>query len=182
MLLFTDDEFLPENREDPRYEEILNLTYKHISFGGNLNSISDIVGRSYPEVFAWMEGNPDRKEILAKAMKNREIWMQAEIMDFLKEISFVDIKKIYDDTGNVRPLNKMPKDITRSIESIKKSLDKKGNISTEIKLHDKLKAIKLLGSQMGMFEKKLSVRGGLTLEQLLEKSMDVGEEPKAIEA
>jgi len=108
------------------------------------------------------------QEAIAAAMKKREVRTeitQDRVLRELAIIAYSDIKNhldIDENTGAVRSkgFDNMPKDSSRAIESIsedrviKENAD--GNSTTvydkfKFKLHDKIKALELLGRHLGMF-------------------------------
>lgn len=89
-------------------------------------------------------------------------------------IAFVDLARAYDPEGNLLPLNRIPEDVRRAIaavdvfeEFLGRGYDKaKIGHTKKLKLHDKLKALELLGrwKELALWKDSLEVddpnRGG----------------------
>lgn len=75
-------------------------------------------------------------------------------------IGFYDIREIFDNQNNLKGIRELTGDSSRAIASIEIEVDKIGTreISTtkKIKMHDKIRALQLIGSHIGMFKESTS--------------------------
>lgn len=59
----------------------------------------------------------------------------------------------------VKPSKSLDKDVTAAIAEISESCDQHGKVTTKVKMHDKLGALKLLGQHLKLFADKLELSG-----------------------
>lgn len=59
----------------------------------------------------------------------------------------------------VKPSKSLDKDVTAAIAEISESCDQSGKVTTKVKMHDKLGALKLLGQHLKLFADKLELSG-----------------------
>jgi len=95
----------------------------------------------------------------------RTLITQDRIVNELEKMGFADVKEILNVKNGVIEIKNMDSIAnSASIESIKQETYYDKGIGqevtrTEIKMHSKLQALKMLGEHLGMFTKKLEVKG-----------------------
>jgi phage terminase small subunit len=102
------------------------------------------------------------------------------ILEELMRIAFFDIRDVlsWTDTGVAFiDSTKIDENAARAISEIKETANNFGG-SRSIKMHDKLKALELLGRYAGMFKEQVEVTNKTTHEVIIEK---IEEEKKLIE-
>lgn len=83
---------------------------------------------------------------------------QLKVLKELAHIAFADIRKLYDDQGQLRPVNTLTDDMAAALmcvdvfEVISFDGIKVGE-TKKIRMNDKIKALELLGRYLGLFEK-----------------------------
>lgn len=83
-----------------------------------------------------------------------------EVECLIRDIAEVDILHIFDEDGNIRPLQDMPPHARKAIKVIKKTEHSFGDIqtvTTTVELWNKNDMIKLLGQYKKMFSDKLEI-------------------------
>lgn len=108
--------------------------------------------------------NPDVQKLLREAMservKNLEV-TQENVIRELAAIAFSDLKHVASWTGDtliLKPSEGLDPTHSSAIESVGHSHTKDGG-SIKIKLHNKTRALELLGEHLGIFKRELSLPG-----------------------
>ena len=118
--------------------------------------------------------NPEIKEYIDKRIKDREKRTEITQDIVLEELKRIALAKPTDffeveDMGqykqvNIIPTKDIPDDKVGAIASIKQ-----GANGIEVKLHDRLKALELIGRHLGMFNDKLEINGKINSIDTLSK-------------
>ena len=149
----------------------------HVSSGGSLIELCKIWDVFFHRINSWIYAN--HKDEYELAIKSSTEYLIQRVRDEIKLIGTVDIRKAYDQAGNLLPPSKWPDDLACAISSIETSeLCAQGEKIADvrrIKLWDKLKALELLGKNLSMFVDKHEVTGRVTLEDIVSKSLQGGE-------
>ena len=171
--------------------EFLGVICDHVSMGGSLIDLCEVWGVRYSEVLKWLNdvGHVERRRGYDSAVADGVEWVKAEVVRELKGIGMVDIRRAYGENGELLPMSEMPADLARAIAgvNVKEEFDSEGNKTGEIKtvkLWDKLRALELVGKQVGMFVDRREYKHVLTLEDLVAGSMEqvIDITPKPAEA
>jgi len=103
-----------------------------------------------------------------------------QVIDELARIAFFDVGQLYNDDGTLKEMSQLGSEITRAIHSTKQRIEKQGQDKEdwaeikEIRTHDKLKALELLGKTIALFtdvsKTELSGAVGVTFQ------IDLGDE------
>lgn len=112
--------------------------------------------------------NTNIQNYIDEKMKEREkrtAITQDMVIKELARIAFLDIRKIYDENGNLRNIQDIDEDTVKAISSIEtleeyngygENREKIGD-TQKVKIVDKIKALELLGRHLGIFNDKLDV-------------------------
>ncbi|MED0758654.1 terminase small subunit [Aneurinibacillus thermoaerophilus] len=106
-------------------------------------------------------------EAIAKAMAERSkrtSVSQDRIVEQLAKIAFADLKDYVEWDKESIALKDSDEVDGSVIQSITETVLPKGGVKKEIKLNDKLKALKLLGKHLGMFKDNVSVNADLNIQ------------------
>lgn len=158
-----------------RNENTLSEIVTWIGEGRTLREYSMAYGANHAQLFVWIMRDAKRREEYDAAVKLRDEYLRQNVIDELRNISTLDVSQAYDHNGDPLPMDKLPTSLKKSIQSIKKVIksdDRGETITTEIKFFDKIKAINLLGKELGMFSNKVEVSGKVSLESLIGESFD----------
>ena len=134
---------------------------------------------------------PDIRELVAEGQKEimeRTQTFQDNAVAELKIVGFSDLADFLTvkDGGIVeqKPFNELTKEQTKCIKKIKQTVRSSHSADgtilhqtavIEIELHDKLKALELLGRHLGMFNDTLRLEGALPLQIFFEVAPPVGD-------
>ncbi len=132
---------------------------------------------------------PDIRELVAEGQKEimeRTQTFQDDAVDELKVVGFSNLADFLTvkDGGIVeqKPFNELTKEQTKCIKKIKQTVRSSHSADgtilhqtavIEIELHDKLKALELLGRHLGMFNDSLRLEGALPLTVVFEVAPQV---------
>lgn len=115
-------------------------------------------------------------EIQAPALRRAEVTVE-RLAEELGHISLHDLSDVLETRGSKvflrKKLGDLPKSVTAAISSIRSTKD-----GIEVKFHDKLGAINLLGKHKGMFKENINLTADQTLADLVMASFGI-EKPKA---
>lgn len=170
-------------KADPLNEDEI---FAHLANGGSLIGWCEVKDVRYSDILIWMNDTDERRKKLTSGLEYQTQWMIDRIIDEIKMISLIDLRKLYDADDVLLPVSKWPDDVARSVAGI--DVDEIWETEEEggrrrkvqvgqtkkIKLFDKLKALEMLGRKLGQFVQKHEVSGKLTLEDLVTGSQKDG--------
>lgn len=109
---------------------------------------------------------PDIQEFIAERMKDRENRTQItqdKVLKELAKLAFFDIRKIYDDSGNLIPITELDDDSAAAIVGIDvvevkvgDSENREVEYTKKLKLADKRASLVDIGKHLGMFGDKVT--------------------------
>ena len=109
-------------------------------------------------------------EFLQEAMKKRSERTEItadRVLEELGKIAFSDLKKVmqWDEDGEIslRPMDEVDGTILSEISETINETEFNTRRTRKVKLHDKMKALDLLGKHLGMWTEKLDVTGDLSV-------------------
>jgi len=76
-----------------------------------------------------------------------------QVLNEFARIGFSDIRKLFDERGNLVPVKELDRDTAAAIASFKVRLNANGDQIAEVKLWPKLAALESLSKHLGLFEK-----------------------------
>lgn len=164
--------------EDP---ELLSKICKHVSSGGSVISLADLWQVSFGELMGWIRLDKDRSTRYEMALKDRQEWMFERVIQELQDIATLDIKDIFESDGRLKPIDQWPKAARAAVVGVEvvEEFDGRGDerIQTgwnkKVKLADKIKALELIGRNLGSWTDKIEHTGTLTLEDIISGANDV---------
>lgn len=154
--------------------------------GGSLIKLAETWNIRYSDILLWVHADELRKKLYHEALDARNEWTVHRLLDELRSLSFINARLLFDENHALLTPDKWPDDICRAISSIEvdeiwdedagfEAGGKKKKVqigeTKKLKLYDKLKAIELLGKDLGRFISKHEVTGKLTLEDLVTGSL-----------
>lgn len=147
----------------------------HISNGGSVLTLCSMWNIGYADFVRWLNADQDRVKKYMAAGEIQKEWAINRLLQEIRSISFIDIRKIFNDDHTLRPPSEWPDDIAAAISSIEvdeieqwdgEKKEKIGEMK-KIKIFDKLKALEMLGKDLGRFINKHEISGKMTLEDLV---------------
>jgi hypothetical protein len=153
--------------------DLLHSICRHVANGGALTELAVKWGVDYGDLAVWIHADPTRETVFRKAEKMRLEYVVERVLHVLRQISFADIKKLYDENGRLKNPQDWDDDISSAVASID-SMELDGELDGEIKkvkLWDKLKAIELIGKNLSLFIEKKEITHSMKLEDLVHASI-----------
>jgi len=152
----------------------------HVANGGGLPKYCQDVDIRYSDALKFIDADKQNRRVpYEAALKDRNEWEIESILAELRKIASIDIREAFNSQGGLKPIQDIPPDVARSIQSIKISeiwemqgvgKDKEkvqiGEVK-EVKFWDKIKSLELLGKKLAMFIERHDHKVGVTLEDLV---------------
>lgn len=162
-------------KQDP---ETPDKIYRHMANGGSLITYASMMGVDFCDVLKWLSN--EHGKVYDDANEALRQWEINRLLHEIKAISFVDIRQIFNEDHSLKSPSEWPENVAASLSGIdvaeiwdtepdadgKKRKVQIGEIK-KIKLFDKLKALEMLGKDLGRFATKHEITGKLTLEDLV---------------
>lgn len=158
--------------------------YKHIANGGSPIDLATMWKIPYSELMHWVHKSPTRKQMYEDAITAQAEWAVRRVLQEVKRIGFADIRDAYTDDGRLKEMKDMPAEVAAviaGIESIEyfegsgKEREQVGWIK-KVKFWNKLDAIKMLATNLGMLVERVEHTGRVSLESLITESLVVKKE------
>ena len=153
--------------------ETIDYICVQVANGGSLLAICEERDIRYSDAVGWIYFKRESQIKYEQALNARGEWMAQKVLDEVRRIGTVDIRRAYDDDGKLLDVKEMPEDVARCIQSVVVTDTKEGQRVT-IKLADKLRALELLGKQVKLFTDRLEIHDK-TLEDLVRESYEQDE-------
>lgn len=178
------DESLRERTERVKADpDTIEEIFQHLANGGSLIAWCEVKKIRYSDILWWMNIDPERKKKLEEGLDAQQQWAVHRLLQELRSISFIDIRKIFDDDHALKPVKEWPPEVAAAIAGI--DVDElydyedgkriKVGKTKKLKMFDKLKALEMLGKDLGRFVQKHEINGKLTLEDLVTGSKKDGQ-------
>ncbi len=157
----------------------------HVSNGGSLIGLADALNVRYGDLYGHIVRDKARNEAYLAALAAREEWEKEYIMSDLRARAAFDIRKLYGDDGQLRPLSEWPADAARFVEEITtddlfeghgKEREKVGE-TRKVKLESRVKNKELLMRARAMLVERKEITVGLRLEDIMAAAHDLAPAP-----
>ena len=133
----------------------------------DLNATQAAIRAGYSIKTAHIQGsqlirNPKVSACIQEAMDyraKRTAITADRVLAEIGKMAFANTQELYDEDGNLIPVQNLPPDIAAAIHSVKISMGPQGTMLQEIKLHDKKGSLELLGKHLVLFTEKREVTG-----------------------
>lgn len=164
-------------------EALVDLVCGHVAGGGTLIDLAELWSVPMGRISSWVRAEPGRSKRYDGALLDQNDWYIQVLRRELQRLALVDIRRLYNDDGTLKPISEWPAEVAAAVVGIEteqvktQRASKTGDFDVEedevttvkkIKLESKLGTIKALGLEFGMGKKVLEVNGKLTLEDLLD--------------
>lgn len=155
---------------------------RHVASGGSLIELCETWDVRYGDMVTWINGDKGRGDQYNNSMNARNEWAREAVLLELRRIGHADIRKLYDDDGNLKDPSEWPTEVAKFVSSIEvnelfegsgKDREHVGYIK-KVKLWNKEKALELLGKNIKMFTEVHAHSGQITLEDLVQQSKNNG--------
>lgn len=109
--------------------------------------------------------DPEVLKAIKRRLRRMEI-TQERVVQELAALAFVDIADMFDEEGKIKNIKDVKEEVRKAIKSFESIRDEKKR-TRRFAMHDKLKALELLGKYLGVFKEKVEVDTGPKLEEIL---------------
>lgn len=137
-----------------------------VSDGGTVAAYCSNNRLSYRHVRGWFKENEHRTSKLTDARSARDELRAQYLMSMVTEIASFDPSQIFDDAGNMLPVQQWPQSARAALGAYE--TDKLGQ--PKVKFVNRLDAAKMAGRELGIFKEKVTVEGKLTLADLVSQA------------
>ena len=105
-----------------------------------------------------------------KARSERTEITQDMVISELAKIAFFDIRKLYDETGNLIAIQKLDADVAAAIGGVDVVASVDNSVTTKLKIIDKKGSLELLGRHLVLFTDKTEVKhsGEVSIREILD--------------
>lgn len=126
----------------------------HVSAGGLLIECAETLGLEQHDLSRWIMSDPDRRALYdAACLDQAELW-RADVRERVRAMGRTDIRQVLDpETGRVLPPEEWPAAAAVAVREVKQS--RLGDLT--VKLVDPLRALELLGRDLGLFKQRVDV-------------------------
>jgi len=153
--------------------EFLDDLCDRISDGDTLSDITREMCVKFRWMYAWLNDPefPDRKTKFNEAENARDAMSREDIVGQIHRLANVDVRQLYDDSGNLLPVHKLPDAIAKGISSIDMTENERGEVTKKIRFVDRGQMLSLGGRRQRMFVDKVEMTGQMSLEQAVMESV-----------
>lgn len=150
----------------------------HILNGGCLSTLASLWDVHYADIVVFVQDTDDKKKRYVDALQARNQLTLAKLLHEINKISFIDSRKLYNDDGSIKKPSEWPDELAAAVAGVE-VVEIAGGVGClkKVKLYDKLKALEMLGRDLGRFVQKHELSGKVTLEDLVTASQ---QEDKAV--
>lgn len=150
----------------------------HVANGGDYITISQTKGIAFSDLYTWMNAEVSRGEAMAKAERMRVEWVRQRVLNELRCMALTDLRDAFTADGQMKKPEDWPENISRALAGVETEELWEGHgqdrervgWTKKIKLHPKTEALKLIGSEFGLFVQKHKIDGTVKLEDLVADS------------
>jgi hypothetical protein len=158
--------------------------YKHVANGGSPIDLAVMWKIPFSELMHWIHTSPTHKQLYDDALQAQAEWAVRRVLQEVKRIGFADIRDAYQEDGRLKDIKDMPVEVAAVIASVEsvdyfegrgKEKERVGVIQ-KVKFWNKLDAIKMLATNLGMLVERVEHSGKVSLESLINASLQVKKE------
>lgn len=161
-------------------EEFLSEICGDVANGGSLIDYCKTKDIRYSDAVKWVYDRqwPERAKAYDLALLARSDWSFQRVLKEIQLLGTVDIRKAFNDSGGLKPIQDIPEDVARAIVGIEsvelfegkgENRERIGELK-KIKFSDKIRALELMGKQLSMFKEQVEHSGVVGIEKLIEES------------
>lgn len=148
-------------------ESIVDIC-RSVAAGESLTEYCRKQNLPYHDVVLWLQQDPIRYDKYRKALSARAEWFIERVIGSLVDLTDMPITEITDADGSIKPPSQWTERATRLVNGYS-AKPGRGGTEISVKFADKLKAIELLGKQLGMFKEQIEHSGTVSLADMVTK-------------
>lgn len=156
-----------------------NFVHEYIIRGGDLKATCNALDMSISRGYSFLRKEKIRREISLNVEYRaaRINTTQDKVISEIAKIAFANAKDFYDDTGKLKDISDLPKDLVAAIKKVTQkefTSGKTGNttVQTVFELESKAKALDSLVNLLGMKQTKISIDQNVKTEQEININLD----------
>ena len=144
-----------------------------ISDGETLSDICRKMNIKFRWMYAWLndEELPERKAKYIEAENARDAMSKEDVLGQIHRLSNIDVRRLFDEHGDLLPAHKLPDDIAKAVSSIDVTENEKGEVTKKVRFVDRGQMLTLGGRRHRMFVDRVENTGSMTLEQAVTESL-----------
>lgn len=137
----------------------MQTLFDHIANGGSATQWCTARGIRFSDLMKLIRSNPEFKKEYDQVMEDRKEWARERLLSEVMELGTYTLADIFNEDGTRKKVHELPQGLIASIKEL--------TADGDIKFQDKLKAISMYASELGLFTEKKEISGAMTLEQLI---------------
>lgn len=165
-------------------DETMHSICRHVASGGSLIEWCDLMQVHYGDISYWIRSDKERNRLWVDCQNDRKEWIKDRLLLELRRIMTSDIRKVFDEKGNILPVHEWPDEVASFVASIEtveefqgKGKDKeKTGFNKKLKLWNKDNGIQAMMKHLGMLTETVQHSGKITLEELVNASREDSED------
>lgn len=156
-------------------DDAMDIMCSFVASGGTLVHFARLWDIRYPDIMKWIRSDSIRAKRYDDAIKDRNEYTIETILQELRDIALFDIRDLYDNNNNLKPVHQWPRHTASVVSSVETDEIFEGRgeeremigLTKKIKLWDKLKAIEQLGKTQALFVDRVEETRTIKLEDLV---------------
>lgn len=159
--------------------DTMERIFKHLANGGSLIALCKTWDVRYSDIAYWINQDEGRKKKYQDGCNAQVEWGIHRLLQEIRAVSFVDIRQLFNEDHSIKKPSEWPDDIAAAIAGVETDELFEGTgaerrhigETKKVKLFDKLKALEMLGRDLGRLVNRHEVTGKITLEDLVTGSI-----------
>lgn len=154
---------------------------EHVANGGSIIPLCKIWDVRYSQVVKWIRSSsPENNKAYDQALVDRSEWTKEKILTEIRILAEYDLRDLYDENGQMKPVKDWPEDVAKAITSVEsvELLGKKAGEVKKLKTESRKAALELLGKTEAMFTEKVEHKADDSLAALIAKTFNRNEGEK----
>lgn len=137
----------------------IETLFDHVANGGSATQWCVGHGLRFSDLMKSIRNRPELKKAYDQAIEDRKEWAKERLLSEVMDLGTYTLADVFNEDGTRKPVHLLPPGLIASIKEL--------TADGDIKFQDKLKAIAMYSSELGLFTEKKEIKGSMTLEQLI---------------
>lgn len=137
----------------------MEVLFDHVANGGSVTQWCVARGLRYSDLMKAIRSKKELKAAFDQAMEDRKEWAKERLLTEVMDLGTYTLADIFNEDGSRKPVHMLPPGLIASIKEL--------TADGDIKFQDKLKAIAMYSSELGLFTEKKELLGTLSLAQII---------------
>lgn len=154
-----------------REPEFFDRICEEVAEGKTLAEICKEVDIPYGMTFSWIKGDDERDEKYQTAIEARKANFEDRVLSGIIGVSEATVADLVGEDGELQPIHQLPKRVAGSVSAFDVTTDSEGRVTKKVRMHDKLRALDMIGRSQKMFTDKVELGGTVQLADLVAESL-----------